>query len=305
MQSSRAFSCAAIVVSTLLSAFLVMNCGEAPTPGPISPSEVVIKSEHTQPAAVSPATGGRWLVPRRTSSSGATLAKSGYNPEFVQHSLQDVIDEMQQIVTNNPGSAVADKLEDAVAKARSALSELQKSPPDDAAALGSLAGARNDLNAAIKDRLLSKYHGGQFDAELQKVEEAVRTGSHAYHDCRGTSKRLWVKRSWGGLVAHCGHKIIVPKGNALWQDHDMSITISATDYIQVDFGPDGEFNQPVTIVLSYKDADLTGTDEQKLTIVWWDEKRGQWVEVGGVVNTATQSISAQVWHFTQYALSSR
>ncbi len=303
MQSSRTFPCAAMVVSTLLSAFLVMSCGEAPAPGPISPSAVVIKAEHSKPAGVSPATGGRWLVPRRSSST--TLAKGGYNREFVQHSLRDVIDEMQQIVVNNPGSAVADKLEDVVAKAQSALSELQKTPPDDDAALGNLAGARDDLNAAIKDRLLSKHHGGQFDAELQTVEETVRTGSHPQHDCRGTSKTLWVKKTWGGLVAHCGHQILIPKSNALWQDVDMSIAISATDYIQVDFGPDGNFNQPVTIVLSYKEADLTGTDEQKLTIVWWDEKSGQWVDVGGVVDTATQSISAQVWHFSQYSLSSR
>lgn len=305
MQSSRKSPWPAVVLSALLSAFLMISCSEAPAPGPLSPSEVVIKSEKSGPAVPSPTAGGLRLVPRRTSSSAATLAKSGYNSEFVQHSLQDVIDEMQQLVANNPKTPLADKLEDVVAKTQVAFRELQKNPPDDNAALGNLSGARNDLNAAIKAGLLPSYHGGQFNRELASVESNVRTGSHSYHDCRGTSKKLWVKKSWGGLVAHCGHKIFIPKGNALRQDNDMSITISATDYIQVDFGPDGEFNSPITVTLSYKNADLKNTDPQKLTIAWFDESTGQWVDAGGTVNTVAQSVSAQVWHFTQYSLAAR
>ena len=69
--------------------------------------------------------------------------------------LQAVIDKLNQMIAENPGSA--DKLEDAVAKAETAKFELFK--PDRQAAAGNLEGAVGDIEAAVKDGLVNLDQG--------------------------------------------------------------------------------------------------------------------------------------------------
>ena len=66
-----------------------------------------------------------------------------------QQAIQDVIDELQDITDNNPGTPVADKVEDSIAKLQTALDELNKTPPDNQAAMGIVKGAVVDLVAAL------------------------------------------------------------------------------------------------------------------------------------------------------------
>ena len=47
-----------------------------------------------------------------------------------QAQVQGVIDDLQSIVDDNPGTPLADKIEDAAAKTQTALDELNKTPPD-------------------------------------------------------------------------------------------------------------------------------------------------------------------------------
>ena len=63
---------------------------------------------------------------------------------------EDIIVRLQEIVDDNPGEC-ADKVEDALAKAQTALDELNKTPPDNQAALGNIEGSVGDLEAAVKD----------------------------------------------------------------------------------------------------------------------------------------------------------
>ncbi|MCU7928124.1 MAG: FG-GAP repeat protein [Candidatus Thiodiazotropha sp. (ex Dulcina madagascariensis)] len=74
-------------------------------------------------------------------------------------SLEVVINEMQTIVDANLGNELADKIEDALTKAQTALSELMKSPADAEAATGVLEGAVGDIDAAIVDGLLDMEEG--------------------------------------------------------------------------------------------------------------------------------------------------
>jgi len=62
---------------------------------------------------------------------------------------EEVIDALQAIVDSNPGTPLADKVEDAKAQAQTALDELNKEPPDNQAAMGNIEGAVGDLEAAI------------------------------------------------------------------------------------------------------------------------------------------------------------
>ena len=76
---------------------------------------------------------------------------------------------MQGIVANNPGSPLADKVEDAKAKADTALEELEKTPPDNQAAVGNIEGAIGDIEAAIADGLLDPGHGNRLVAQLAGI----------------------------------------------------------------------------------------------------------------------------------------
>ena len=66
-----------------------------------------------------------------------------------KEALQDVSTELQDIINSNPGTPLADKIEDALDKIQTALDELDKTPPDNQAAVGNIEDAVGDLEAAI------------------------------------------------------------------------------------------------------------------------------------------------------------
>jgi len=66
---------------------------------------------------------------------------------------------LQEIIDSNPGSELADKVEDALAGVQSASMELAKTPPDNQAAVGNIEGAVGDLQAVIDAGLLDPEQG--------------------------------------------------------------------------------------------------------------------------------------------------
>lgn len=116
------------------------------------------------------------------------------------------------------------------------------------------------------------------------------------------SKYLTV--SGGGAFDYMNHRMSVSPG-ALSQNTEMYITDVSSNLIQANYGPSGQFNLPVIVTISYADADLRNVDLRKMTIAWYDETSGAWVEVGGVVDRVNQTISVAVMHFTQYTLSTK
>ena len=69
-----------------------------------------------------------------------------------------------------------------------------------------------------------------------------------------------------------------------------------------EFGPQGaSFNPPITLTLTYDPADFTGNvTEQSLVIAWWDGSN--WIDLDSALNTDNHAISAEVSHFSLYAL---
>lgn len=76
-----------------------------------------------------------------------------------QITLDDICASVQAIIDANPGSELADKMEDVLAKLNTAKEELAKNPPDNQAAAGALEGAVGDLEAAIDAGLLGSSEG--------------------------------------------------------------------------------------------------------------------------------------------------
>ena len=70
-------------------------------------------------------------------------------PKTPSQATQGINKKLQDIVNANPGTPLADKVADASAKTQTALDELNKTPPDNQAALGNIEGAVGDLEAAI------------------------------------------------------------------------------------------------------------------------------------------------------------
>lgn len=132
----------------------------------------------------------------------------------------------------------------------------------------------------------------------------VSNGAASSEDCVGTVAQKRMNPGIGGALEHCGHRMMVPPG-ALDQSKVMSIEVLSSNFIDVEFGPDGRFLTPITVRLSYKDADLTGIDIDNLTIAWYDEANDEWIDIGGIVNKARQYVEVHTDHFTQYALAVR
>lgn len=62
------------------------------------------------------------------------------------------------------------------------------------------------------------------------------------------------------------------------------------------------FAQPLTLKLTYSDADLNGKDPKKLGIYYLNEATGAWEYVGGKVDTTAKTVIASTTHFSKYAL---
>ncbi|MBA7680764.1 hypothetical protein ES703_89085 [subsurface metagenome] len=71
-----------------------------------------------------------------------------------------------------------------------------------------------------------------------------------------------------------------------------------------DFGPDGAtFNPPMEIILNYNPDDIQeGVLEEDLILAFCDETAGVWVPVSAVINTEDNTITAQIGHFTTFAI---
>jgi hypothetical protein len=90
-----------------------------------------------------------------------------------QQQLESACDDLQDIVDNNPGTPLADKVEDALAKCQTAKDELTKEPPDNQAAVGNIEGVVGDLEAAVKDELLDAEQGTNLMDQLAGIARSL------------------------------------------------------------------------------------------------------------------------------------
>ena len=81
--------------------------------------------------------------------------------------------QLQEITDDNPGTPLADKIEDALAKAKTACDELNKTPPDNPAAVGNIEGAVGDLEQAVLAGLLDPTLGTQLMDEFAEVAQQL------------------------------------------------------------------------------------------------------------------------------------
>lgn len=138
--------------------------------------------------------------------------------------------------------------------------------------------------------------------KMKPVGPVKKSGRLSKFDGTGISKVISAKR--GGKIGYLGHAIGVPPG-AVSDDTEFSITIKSTQYMDIEFGPDGAFDVPVELTISYADADLSGISEDDLTIAWYDPASGIYYDIGAAIDKRNKVLKVLVKHFTQYSLSVR
>ena len=111
------------------------------------------------------ATPGQFVTATATDLDGNTSEFSACGVEVIDviQVQEEIINDLIDLVVSNPGTPLADKVEDAAAQAQSALDELNKTPPDNQAALGNLEGAVGDLEAAVNEGLDAAQGAGLMD----------------------------------------------------------------------------------------------------------------------------------------------
>jgi len=83
--------------------------------------------------------------------------------------------------------------------------------------------------------------------------------------------------------------------------HDPNRAATGYDF---QFGPHGTvFQEPVTVVFSYRNADLTGIDEANLRVWYFNEETQLWELIGGEVDTRNKTVTVKLAHFSRYAIS--
>ncbi len=141
----------------------------------------------------------------------------------------------------------------------------------------------------------------------------------AYIDNSGstmTIKAVLTITATGGIVEDIsGAKVEIP-ANAVLRDTVVRITEVAPAKVPPmppdkvlpsqkvwEFEPDGtRFSKPVKITLPYPDPSGTSIDPTKLRIFYWDPYEVAWLPVGGKVDTANKTVTAEVNHFSMYTV---
>lgn len=94
----------------------------------------------------------------------------------------------------------------------------------------------------------------------------------------------------------------IPAG-AIDNDTLFSIRIPDIEMFYNEFGTSGlVFNKPVTVTMSYRDADLTGINESTIRIAWLNTRTGRWENVICTVNKIEKTVTGQLSHFSAYGL---
>ncbi len=104
---------------------------------------------------------------------------------FLDGVVSDPIELLVALIDANPGTPLADKLEDALASVETALDELNKEPPDNQAAVGNMEGAVGSICDAVLDEgldpdqgteLMDKLAGVARQLAVEAIDEAIAAG---------------------------------------------------------------------------------------------------------------------------------
>ncbi len=101
---------------------------------------------------------------------------ANFNPVFATTSIEDLQkqrDDLDIEINNNQDTSLADKLEDARNKFQDVFDELNKVPPDVAAAIGNISAIQQEIQVAIDDEGFSPIIGNILIAALEAIKDKL------------------------------------------------------------------------------------------------------------------------------------
>jgi len=111
-----------------------------------------------------------------------------------------------------------------------------------------------------------------------------------------------VSCSTGATLSLFDVTLIVPP-LAVNNDTLYSISIPDPALFYNDFGTNGlHFNVPVTVIMSYRDVDLTNISENTIRLAWFDEYYQSWQSMPCTVDIINKTVTGQLSHFSSYGL---
>ena len=106
----------------------------------------------------------------------------------------------------------------------------------------------------------------------------------------------------GGVLSLLDVTLTVPAG-AVKNDTLFSIRIPDDEVFFNEFGTDGlVFDVPVTVTMSYRNADLSGITESSIRLAWLDTRTNTWKSMDCVVDAVSKTVTGQLNHFSAYGL---
>lgn len=158
------------------------------------------------------------------------------------------------------------------------------------------------------------------EAATELLRQPIRDALSQWTLCAPIN--LGVITSAGGLVQSDDNRLVVtlPPGAVSSQVNiyfanqvDPNLLLPANmadlgrfglDALDENGSPFHTFNTPITIDAGYQDEDLasSGGDESRISLARYDERLEQWVLLPSTVNPATNRVSAQVQHFSVFAV---
>jgi hypothetical protein len=111
-----------------------------------------------------------------------------------------------------------------------------------------------------------------------------------------------IPASQGGALSLLDVTLTIPAG-AVKNDTLFSIRIPDDAIFFNEFGTDGlVFDVPVTVAMSYRDADLSGITESHIKLAWLDKRTNSWQSMACVVDTVSKTVTGNLYHFSAYGL---
>ena len=266
--------------------FFVVGCSNEPTPGPMSPIN----------SATKPLPFNKIRPVPRISDEAAPMLRSLAKGVYTDAQLIAFINQQPALST---GALKTILLSEAPLSSPVLIAVINRTTKMSTGDLKAVMLASTPLSSEVQQALQNTTLLSSGD--MQTVMEAQAGFGSQF---LGKTVSKWTTKKDGGKIWHGGHKVDFPS-SALAQDAYASIAVSPSNYIQVDFGPDGTFAKDVTVTISYKNANLNGISESSLTLAWYDPATGQWIAVNSTVDTNKKWITAKVRHFTEYTISTR
>lgn len=106
----------------------------------------------------------------------------------------------------------------------------------------------------------------------------------------------------GGTLTFYDVTLEIPPG-AVKDDTVFSIKIPDINVFYNEFGTEGlVFNVPVTVTMSYREADLTSVKEETIRIAFYNEDSERFEDIDGIINYKNMTVTARLYHFSAYGL---